>query len=166
MRNCWFNRTTQILVCIIFCSVFAWGQKAEETEKKGITLADLGVTPEQKTQIDVMWKMKREKHLQAVKDLKTLNRFVKDSLISDKEIQESLKKFRLERKKRQEQIDKAEESLIKVLSPKAQLHLTVLGILENGLPRRTMRTQSSKGEVEKKEELVNPAEELQDPQPE
>ncbi|MDE0635174.1 MAG: hypothetical protein OXI43_04885 [Candidatus Poribacteria bacterium] len=31
-----------------------------------------------------------------------------------------------------EEIDKAEESLIQTLSPRVQLHLTVLGIFDNG----------------------------------
>ncbi len=165
MRKLWIKRTVQICGCVMLCCVFAVAQKNEDPAKEGITLADLGVTPEQKTQIDAMWKLKRQKHTQAVKDLKTLNRFVKDSLIDEKEIQETLKKFRTKRKGMQDQIDKAEEALIKTLSPRAQLHLTVLGILDNGLPRRTMRTQADKAAGQKNNDAPTPAEQSQDKTP-
>ncbi len=161
MRKMWIKRVVQICGCVVLCCVFAWAQKNEETVKEGITLADLGVTSEQKTQIDAMWKLKREKHIQAVKDLKTLNRFVKDSLISEKEIQETLKKNRTKRKEMQDKINKAEEALIEALSPRAQLHLTVLGILDNGLPRRTMRTQADKAAAQKNSDVPTPAEQSQ-----
>ena len=162
MRKLWIKRTVQICGCVLLCCVFAVAQKNEDTVKEGITLADLGVTPKQKTQIDAMWKLKRQKHIQAVNDLKTLNRFVKDSLIGEKEIQETLKKYRTKRKEMQVQIDKAEEALIKTLSPRAQLHLTVLGILDNGLPRRTMKTQTDKEAGQKNNDAPTPAEQSQD----
>ncbi len=150
MRKMWIKRTVQICACVVLCCMFAVAQKNEGTTKEGITLADLGVTPEQKIQIEAMWKLKRQKHGQAVKDLKTLNRFVKDTLISEKEIEETLKKFRTKRKEMQNEIDKAEEALIETLSPHAQLHLTLLGILDNGLPHRTARTQTDKAAGQKK----------------
>ncbi|RKU26937.1 hypothetical protein C6497_12905 [Candidatus Poribacteria bacterium] len=138
-----------ILGCIALCSIFAWAQKNSETQQGRISLAEIGVTPEQKSQIDAMWKLKLQKHRQAVEDLKTLNRYVKDTLMSEKEIKETLEKVRSKRKEMQDKIDKAEETLIKHLSPRAQLHLTVFGILDNGLPRRTTRTQTNK-KVEQK----------------
>ena len=101
----------------MFCCVFAWAQKGEDTVKESLTLADLGVTSEQKIQINAMWKLKRQKHIQAIKDLKTVNRFVKDSLIGDDEIRETLEKFRTKRKEMQDQIDKAEKALTQTLSP-------------------------------------------------
>ena len=162
MRNLWLKRAVQIFGCVVLCCVFAVAQQNENTAKKGITLADLGITPEQKTQIDAMWKLKRQKHIQAAKDLKTLNRFVKDSLISEKEIQETLKKFRTKRKEMQDAVNKAEEALIETLSPRAQLHLTVLGILDNGLPRRTSRTQADKEAGQKNNDVPTPAEQSQD----
>ena len=161
MRKLWIKRILQICGCIVFCCVFAWAQKNDAPVKQGRTLADLGVTPEQKTQIDAMWKLKRQKHGQAAKDLKTLNRLVKDTLISDEEIRETLKKFRTKRKEIQEQVDKAEEKLIKTLPPRAQLHLTVLGILDNGLPRRTARTQTEKKAGQKNNDAPTPTEQPQ-----
>lgn len=165
MRNLWIKRTMQICGCVMFCCVFALAQKNEDTVKEGITLADLGVTPEQKTQINAMWKLKRQMHIQAVKDLKTLNRYVKDALISEKEIKETLKKFRTKRKKMHDEIDKAEEALIKTLSPRAQLHLTVLGILDNGLPRRMTRTQADKEAGQKNSDVPTPAKQPKDKTP-
>ena len=162
MRKLWIKRTVQICGCVVFCCVFAVAQKSEDPVKEGITLADLGVTPAQKTQIDAMWKLKRQKHIQAVKDLKTLNRFVKDTLIGEKEIKETLKKFRTKRKEMQDEIDKAEEALIETLSPRAQLHLTVLGILDNGLPRRTTRTQADKEVGQKNSDSSTPLEQSPD----
>ena len=104
MRKLWIKRTAQILGCVVFCCVFAWAQKDEDTVKESLTLADLGVTSEQKIQINAMWKLKRQKHIQAIKDLKTVNRFVKDSLIGDDEIRETLEKFRTKRQEMQDQI--------------------------------------------------------------
>ncbi|MCG9127819.1 hypothetical protein JT359_09500 [Candidatus Poribacteria bacterium] len=150
-----------ILGCIVFCSIFAWAQKNSQTEKEKVSLAEIGVTPEQKTQIDAMWKLKLQKHRKAVKDLKTLNRYVKDTLISEKEIRETLEKFRRERVELQGQIDKAEETLIKSLTPRAQLHLTVFGILDNGLPRRTTKTQAGKETGQKNSGLTTPVEQPQ-----
>jgi len=156
MKNKWHLRFIQIFGCIALCSILAWAQKDNEpikqdvTVSEGITLSDLGVTEEQKNQIEAMWKLKRQKHVQAVTDLKTFNRLIKDTLIGDKEIQETLKKIRLKRKTMHKQIEEAEEALIKTLSPRAQLHLTVLGILDNGLPRRTAKTTEKKEVGQKK----------------
>ena len=158
MKNLWIKRTIQILGCVVLCSIFAWAQKDEGLVKEGLTLTDLGVTAEQKTQIEAMWKLKRQKHLEAVKDLKTLNRLVKDSLIGDEEIRKTLEKFRTKRKELQKQIDKAEKEIIEVLSPRAQLHLTVLGVLDNGLPRRIVKTQSDKATLKKNSNVPSPTE--------
>lgn len=57
MRKLWIKRTVQICGCVVLCCAFAVAQKNEETVKEGITLADLDVTSEQKTQIDAMWKL-------------------------------------------------------------------------------------------------------------
>ena len=158
MRKLYIKGAIQIIGCVLLCCIIAWAQKDEELVKEGITLTDLGVTAEQKTQIETMWKLKRQKHLEAVKDLKTLNRLVKDSLIGDEEIRKTLEEFRNERKELQKQIDKAETTLIKVLSPRAQLHLTVLGVLDNGLPRRIVKTQGGKEVPEKSKYVPTPTE--------
>ena len=154
MTKLWTKRTIQICCGLLLCSLFVWAQKDDEPAKEGITLTDLGVTTEQKNQIDAMWKLKRQKHLQAVKDLKTLNRLVKDTLMSDEHIRETLKTIRTKRIELQKKIDKAEAELIKVIPPRAQLHLTVLGVLDNGLPRRTTKTQADKEGKEKGEDAL------------
>ena len=158
MKHLWIKRTGQILGCVLLCSIIAVAQRDEELTKEGLTLADLGVTAEEKTQIESMWKLKRQKHLEAVKDLKTLNRLIKDSLIGDDEIRKTLEKFRAKRKELQKKIDKAETQLVEVLSPRAQLHLTVLGVLENGLPRRIVKTQTDKAAPEKSGDVPTPIE--------
>ena len=157
MKKLSIKGVVQIVGCVLLCSIIAWAQKDEELVKEGLTLTDLGVTGEQKTQIEGMWKLKRQKHIESVKDLKTLNRLVKDSLIGDEEIRKTLKKFRTKRKELQKQIDKNEMELIKVLSPRAQLHLTVLGVLDNGLPRRLIKTQSEKSAQEKTNDVPTPS---------
>ena len=132
------------LMCVVIFGVIAWAQKSNDESEKGVTLADLGVTPTQQTEIKALWELKRQKQIQAVSDLKTLNRLVRDSLAQDTEIQETLDQFRTKRREIQEQIDEVEERLIQKLPPRAQLHLTVLGVLENGIPRRMSKSQASK----------------------
>lgn len=138
----WIKRTIGILICVALCGVIAWAQKGENEQAR--TLADLGVTPEHQAQLKALWELKRQMEIQAVKDLKTLNRFAKDSLVTDAEIQETLDKFRAKRKETQARIDKTEEALIEILPTQAQLHLTLLGILDNGVPRKITKSQTSK----------------------
>lgn len=135
MQNAWIQRTIGILAMLAACGVIAWAQKNSSTEK-GTTLADLGVTEEQKTQIKSMWELKRQKQIQATKALHILNRLAKDSLVEDVTIQKTLAQMRAKRKETQQQIEQAEEALTETLPPRAQLHLTLLGVLDNGLPRR------------------------------
>lgn len=144
-----------ILICVLLCGVIAWAQKNGSENKQEQTLADLGVTEVQQTQLKALWDLKRQKYIQAVDDLKTLNRFAKDSLAEDTEIQETLDKFRAKRKEIQEQIDGIEEELVQTLPTRAQLHLTLLGVLDNGIPRRTMKAQTNK----KKDETPTPSSE-------
>lgn len=133
-----------ILMCVALFGVMAWAQKNSNESQKGVTLADLGVTEAQKTQIEALWELKRQKQIQAIADLKTLNRLVRDSLAEDAEIQETLDAFRVKRKEMQERIDEVEAGLIQTLLPRAQLHLTVLGVLDNGIPRKTTKSQTNK----------------------
>ena len=133
-----------ILMCVAIFGVIAWAQKSSNESEKGVTLADLGVTAAQQTEIKALWELKRQKQIQAVADLKTLNRLVRDSLANDTEIQETLDVFRMKRKEMQERIDEVEEGLIQTLPPRAQLHLTVLGVLNNGIPRKMSKSQASK----------------------
>ncbi len=133
-----------ILMCVALFGVIAWAQKSDNENQKGVTLADLGVTEAQQTEIKALWELKRQKQIQAVADLKTLNRLVRDSLAEDAEIQETLDEFRMKRKEMQEGIDRIEAELIQALPPRAQLHLTVLGVLENGIPRKMSKSQTSK----------------------
>ena len=149
----WIKHTLGLLICVSLCGVIAWAQKNDSENKQGQTLADLGVTEAQQTQLKALWDLKRQKQIQAVDDLKTLNRFAKDSLAEDAEIQETLDKFRAKRKEIQEQIEEIEEELVQTLPTRAQLHLTLLGVLDNGIPRRTMKAQTGK----KKDETPTPS---------
>ena len=140
----WIKRTVGILICVGLCGVIAWAQQRENKNEQARTWADLGVTPAHQTELKALWELKRQQEIQAVKDLKTLNRFAKDSLVTDTEIQETLDKFRAKREETQAQIDKTEKALIEILPTQAQLHLTLLGILDNGVPRRITKSQTSK----------------------
>ena len=146
----WIKRTVGILICVALCGVIAWAQKGENEQAR--TWADLGVTPEHQTQLKALWELKRQMEIQAVRDLKTLNRFAKDSLVTDAEIQKTLDEFRAKRKETQAQIDKTEAALIEILPTQAQLHLTLLGILDNGVPRRITKSQTSKKSDETREQ--------------
>ena len=143
-RSTWWKGALGILMCVALFSIIAWAQKNNNENQKGVTLADLGVTEAQKTQIEALWELKRQKQIQAVADLKTLNRLVRDSLAVDVEIQEKLDAFRAKRMEMQERINETEEGLIQTLPARAQLHLTVLGVLDNGIPRKMTRSQSDK----------------------
>ena len=135
----WIGRTLGVVICVALCGVIGWAQKSEQAR----TWADLGVTPAHQTQLKTLWELKRQKEIQAVKDLKTLNRFAKDSLVEDAEIQETLDAFRTKRKEAQKQIEKIEEELLQSLPTQAQLHLTLFGILDNGVPRRITKPKTS-----------------------
>lgn len=156
-RHIWIKYSVGILICVSLCGVIAWAQKNGSENKQEQTLADLGVTEAQRTQLKTLWDLKRQKYIQAVDDLKTLNRFAKDSLAEDAEIQETLDKFRAKRKEIQEQIEGIEEELVQTLPTRAQLHLTLLGVLDNGIPRRTTKAQTGK----KKDEKLTPSSEQQ-----
>ena len=147
-RDIW-KRALGILICVALFGVIAWAQKSNNEGEKGVTLADLGVTEAQQNEIKALWELKRQKQIQAVANLKTLNRLVRDSLAEDTEIQETLDEFRMKRKEMQEGIDKIEEGLIQTLPSRAQLHLTVLGVLDNGIPRKMSKSQTSKKTDEK-----------------
>ena len=140
----WVRRTVGLLICVALCGVIGWAQKSENKNEQARTWADLGVTPAHQTQLEALWELKRQKEIQAVKDLKTLNRFAKDSLVEDAEIQETLDAFRAKRKASQKQIEKIEAELLQTLPTQAQLHLTLFGILDNGVPRRITKSQTSK----------------------
>lgn len=143
-RHIWTKCTIGILICAALCTVIASAQKRQNKDEQARTWADLGVTPAHQTQLEALWELKRQKEIQAVKDLKTLNRFAKDSLVEDAEIQETLDAFRAKRKESQKQIEKIEEELLQTLPTQAQLHLTLFGILDNGVPRRITKSQTSK----------------------
>lgn len=134
-----------ILICVTLFGVIAWAQKNNNGEnREGTTLGDLGVTEAQKAQLEELWDLKRQKDIQAINDLKTLNRLAKDSLVEDIEIQKTLDEFRAKRKEMEERIEEVEEELVQILPTRAQLHLTLMGVLDNGVPRRTKKTQTPK----------------------
>ena len=140
----WIKRTVGILICVAFCGVIAWAQKGSDDNAEGITLADLGVTAVQKTELETLWKLKRQKQIQAVEDLKTLNRLAKDTLAEETEIQETLIGFRTKRKEAAQKIEEIEAGLLQTLPIRAQLHLTLLGVLDNGIPPRVPKAQTEK----------------------
>ena len=146
------KRTISIFICVALFGVIGWAQKGENKNEQARTWADLGVTAAHQTQLEALWELKRQKEIQAVKDLKTLNRFAKDSLVTDAKIQETLDAFRAKREETQEQIEKMEAALLQSLPTQAQLHLTLFGILENGVPRRITKSQSSKKAGETRQE--------------
>ena len=140
-----------LLIFAVFFGLVTWAQKTEDgTKKEGVTLEALGVTAEQKERIKALWEFKRQNHLQAIENLRPLNRLAKDKMASDDQVREVLKKFHQERIARERKVEMAEENLIKSLPPRAQLHLTVLGVLDNGLtPRHFSAAPKREGSTQK-----------------
>lgn len=137
MPKFYINLVLALLIFATFFGFVTWAQKAEDgTKKEGVTLEALGVTAEQKERIKALWEFKRQTHRQAIENLKPLNRLLKDKIASDGEVREVLKKFHQQRLAQQQKVQMAEENLIKSLPPRAQLHLTILGVLDNGLTPR------------------------------
>lgn len=132
---------------VVILGFVAEDEKSEEVpEDKDITLEDLGVKESQKADLKALWQLKRQNQLESLKDLKTLNRMAKDSAMSESEIRGTLQTLRHARLNRAQRIRSAEEFLVETLPIRAQLHLTILGVFENGLPgriggRRTAKTQ-------------------------
>ena len=147
-----FYISLALLIFATFLGFVTWAQKTESgTKEEGVTLAALGVTAKQKAQIKALWELKRQRHRQAIDNLRPLNRLAKDKMASDDEVREVLKKFRQQRLAQEQKVKMAEENLVKSLPPRAQLHLTILGVLDNGLtprhfstaPKREDNTQKS-----------------------
>ena len=74
-----------VLFLLIFMTIFgflAWAQKSREEvpEDQGITLTDLGVTEAEKSELRLLWELKRQKQIQAIESLKKLNRLAKDPM--------------------------------------------------------------------------------------
>ena len=137
MPKFYINLALALLIFAIFFGFVTWAQKTEDgTKKEGVTLEALGVTAEQKERIKALWEFKRQSHRQAIENLKPLNRLAKDEMTSDEEVREILKKFHQQRLAQEQKVKIAEENLLKSLPPRAQLHLTLLGVLDNGLPPR------------------------------
>ena len=140
----WIKRIVGILICVAFFGVIASAQKGSDDNAEGVTLADLGVTELQRTELETLWKLKRQKQIQAVEDLKTLNRLAKDTLAEETDIQKTLIEFRTKRKAAQQKIEEIEEGLLQTLPIRAQLHLTLLGVLDNGIPPRIPKARTEK----------------------
>ena len=137
MRKFYINLALALLIFATFFGFVTWAQKTEEGAKKeGVTLEALGVTAAQKERIKALWEFKRQTHRQAIENLKPLNRLAKDEMTSDEEVRETLKKFHQQRLTQEQKVKIAEENLLKSLPPRAQLHLTILGVIDNGLPPR------------------------------
>lgn len=141
------------MVCslAVFAIVFGlMAQKDDAATEGNVTLAELGVTEDQKTQVKALWELKRRAHIQALNDLKILNRLARDKVASDDKIGATLKELRQRRLKLKQGIHSAEDALIKTLPIRAQLHLTILGVLDNGLTRRIGRGRSGSEELKTK----------------
>lgn len=136
------------MVCSLAVLAIVFGlmaQKNDAETEDNVTLAQLGVTEAQKTQVKALWELKRQAHIQALNDLKILNRLARDKVASDDKIGETLKELRQRRLKLKQGIQSAEEELIETLPIRAQLHLTILGVLDNGLTRRIGRGRTQDG---------------------
>ncbi|MCZ6677726.1 MAG: hypothetical protein O7E52_10795 [Candidatus Poribacteria bacterium] len=96
------------LVFLIFATIFgfvAWGHKAEkQAEDGGLTLAFLGVTEEQKGEIKALWELKRQKQVQALEDLRILNRLAREKVASEGDIRGVLEKWREKRAAQEQRI--------------------------------------------------------------
>lgn len=136
------------MVCslAVFAIVFGlMAQKDDAATENNVTLAKLGVTEAQKTQVKALWELKRQAHIQALNDLKILNRLARDKVASEDKIGETLQNLRQGRLTQKQEIRTAEETLIETLPVRAQLHLTILGVLDNGLTRRIGRGRTQDG---------------------
>ena len=141
------------MVCslAVFAIVFGlMAQKDDAATEGNVTLAKLGVTEAQKTQVKALWELKRQAHIQALNDLKILNRLARDKVASDDKIGATLKELRQRRLKLKQGIQSAEDELIETLPFRAQLHLTILGVLDNGLTRRIGRGRAGSEELKTK----------------
>ena len=137
MPKFYINLALALLVCATFFGFVTSAQKMEDGDRKeGVTLEALGVTAAQKERIKALWEFKRQSRRQAIENLKPLNRLAKDRMTSDEEVRKILKKFHQQRLAQEQKVKIAEENLLKSLPPRAQLHLTILGVLDNGLPPR------------------------------
>ena len=144
MRKLSIGVVCSLTVFAIAFGLMAQAQKDDAAED-GVTLAELGVTEAQKTQVKALWELKRQAHIQALSDLKILNRLARDKAASEDKIGESLQKLRQGRLAQKQEIQTAEEALIVTLPVRAQLHLTILGVLDNGLTRRIGRGRTRDG---------------------
>ena len=152
MRKLSVGMVCSLAVLAIVCGLMA--QKNGVATEDNVTLAQLGVTEAQKTQVKALWELKRQAHIQALNDLKILNRLARDKVASDDKIGETLTELRQRRLKLKQRIQSAEEELIETLPIRAQLHLTILGVLDNGLTRRIGRGRDRGEESKTKDSEV------------
>ena len=136
MRKLRIGVVCSLTVFAIVFGLMAQAQKDDAAAEDNVTLAKLGVTEAQKTQVKALWELKRQAHIQSINDLKILNRLARDKVASEDKIGETLTKLRQQRLTQKQEIQSAEEALIETLPVRAQLHLTILGVLDNGLTRR------------------------------
>ena len=145
MRKLSLSVVLSLTVFVIVFGLMAQAQKDDSSTENNITLAKLGVTEDQKTRIKALWELKRQAHIRALSDLKILNRLARDKVASEDKIGEALRKLRQRRLTEKQEIQSAEKALIETLPVPAQLHLTILGVLDNGLTRRIGRGRARDG---------------------
>ena len=158
MRKLSVGALLSLTTLAIVFGLVAQAQKDDAAAENSVTLAKLGVSEDQKTQIKALWELKRQAHIRALKDLKILNRLARDEVASEDKIGETLQRLRKRRLTTKRKIRSAEESLIETLPVRAQLHLTILGVLENGLTRRIGRAREKETEVDNRAKDVEESE--------
>ena len=145
MRKLSLSAVLFLTVFVIVFGLVAQAQKDDAAAEDNVTLAKLGVTEAQKTHVKALWELKRQAHIQSLNDLKILNRLARDTVASEDKIGETLTKLRQRRLTQKQEIQSVEEALIETLPVRAQLHLTILGVLDNGLTRRIGRGRARDG---------------------
>ena len=119
MRKLSVGALLSLTALAIVFGLVAQAQKDDAAAENSVTLAKLGVSEDQKTQIKALWELKRQAHIQALKDLKILNRLARDEVASEDKIGETLQRLRKRRLTTKRKIRSAEESLIETLPVRA-----------------------------------------------
>lgn len=125
------------------------GVPPEERFKRAFerALDGLKLTEDQRKAVMELVNVKLEARRKAREELRELRRLARDRNASEEEIRRALTEFRGKRLQERKRMLDMEEKLIEGLPARAALQLTVIGVLENGLPfppqleREPRRTQ-------------------------
>lgn len=94
----------------------------------------LKLTEDQRKTVMELVNAKLEAGRKAREEVRELRRLIRDRNASEEELRKALMDFRRRRAQDRDKILNMEERLIKSLTARAALQLTVIGVLENGLP--------------------------------